>query len=244
MFPGLIRALKAADKDAPAHIGAAYLAELREAAFTFLYRLLFTLYAEDRDMLPKRDSAYDDYGLRKPVREHIAKRLDDVRKHVVTGARIITTSASRSSTWSMAATNRLVCRRLMAGCFMQTVRRCSTAPASPTASFAPLFDALSRTPKDGRKAFINYRDLSVRELGAVYEKLLEYEPVIDAAAEGGIDIRLNAFARKGSGSYYTPDELVKLIIERTVAPLIEECRAAFEAEAREESAGRQAAANT
>ena len=33
---------------------------------------------------------------------------------------------------------------------------------------------------------------------------------------------LNIFARKGSGSYYTPDDLVRLIIERTVGPLVKE----------------------
>ena len=70
--------------------------------------------------------------------------------------------------------------------------------------FAPLFDALSRTAKDGRKAFINYRDLSVRELGAVYERLLEYQPVIDPEPDGGIDIRLNSFARKGSAPITRP----------------------------------------
>ena len=33
-----------------------------------LYRLLFILYAEDRDLLPVRDNRYDDYGLRDKVR--------------------------------------------------------------------------------------------------------------------------------------------------------------------------------
>src|SRR3546814_2834678 len=55
--------------------------------------------------------------------------------------------------------------------------------------------------------------------------LLEFEPVADP--ERGIALRPNIFARKGSGSYYTPDDLVRLIIERTVGPLIEERRAAF-----------------
>jgi len=36
---------------------------------------------------------------------------------------------------------------------------------------------LSRNDKDGRLVRINFRDLSVRELGAIYERLLEFEPV-------------------------------------------------------------------
>ena len=79
---------------------------------------------------------------------------------------------------------------------------------------------------------INFRDLSVRELGAIYERLLEHEPVANDAAEAGIDIRPNPFSRKNTGSYYTPDELVSLIIERTVGPLVDERMTKFEAEAK------------
>ena len=95
------------------------------------------------------------------------------------------------------------------------------------AIFAPLLDMLSRTHKDGRKVRINFRDLSVRELGAIYEGLLEYEPVADPTAQLGIAVRPNPFSRKTSGSYYTPDELVGLIIDRTVGPLVKDRLDAF-----------------
>ena len=36
----------------------------------------------------------------------------------------------------------------------------------------------------------------------------------------GITVRPNVFARKGSGSYYTPDDLVGLIIKETIEPLV------------------------
>ena len=39
----------------------ALLPEVRDAALVLLYRLLFILYAEDRDLLPVRDTRYDDY---------------------------------------------------------------------------------------------------------------------------------------------------------------------------------------
>ena len=50
---------------------------VREAALIFLYRLLFILYAEDRGLLPVNAPRYEDYGLRKPVREHIARRMEE-----------------------------------------------------------------------------------------------------------------------------------------------------------------------
>ena len=54
--------------------------------------------------------------------------------------------------------------------------------------------------------YINYRDLGVQQLGS-YERLLEQEIVRDGVE---IAVRPNVFARKGSGSYYTPDDLAIL----------------------------------
>jgi hypothetical protein len=58
VFPDLMRALVRSDPEAPAPLTASYLAVVRESALTLLYRLLFALYAEDRDLLPKRDPNY------------------------------------------------------------------------------------------------------------------------------------------------------------------------------------------
>ncbi len=65
-------------------------------------------------------------------------------------------------------------------------------------------------------------------MGSIYERLLEHE-VVDS--DEGLKVGLNTFARKGSGSYYTPDDLVRLIIERTVGPLVKERIAIFTAAA-------------
>jgi type I restriction-modification system DNA methylase subunit len=64
--------------------------------------------------------------------------------------------------------------------------------------------------------------------GSIYERLLEYQLRAEA---GAIVVLPNVFARKGSGSYYTPDELVSLIIDRTIGPLIDERLRAFAHEA-------------
>ena len=68
-FPTLVGAL--------ADASGASLADVRHAALIFLYRLLFVLYAEDRGLLPVNDSRYDDYGLRKRVRDDVARRMRD-----------------------------------------------------------------------------------------------------------------------------------------------------------------------
>src|SRR5215472_14816038 len=67
--------------------------------------------------------------------------------------------------------------------------------------------------------YINYRDLSVQQLGSVYERILEHGLKVQ---DSRVVVAENPAARKGSGSYYTPEELVALIIERAVGPLVSE----------------------
>ncbi|MFX9054126.1 hypothetical protein ABTN50_19475, partial [Acinetobacter baumannii] len=47
----------------------------RQATLILLYRLLFILYAEDRGLLPVRDTRFDDYALR-VARLDVGKRKD------------------------------------------------------------------------------------------------------------------------------------------------------------------------
>src|SRR5690606_23699631 len=69
VFPDLVRAIVKAAPDAD-------LQDVRQAALILLYRLLFILYAEDRDLLPVKDTRYDDYGLRTKVRLDVKERKD------------------------------------------------------------------------------------------------------------------------------------------------------------------------
>ena len=90
---------------------------------------------------------------------------------------------------------------------------------------------LSHTETEGTRHFGNYRDMSVQQLGSIYERLLEREPVRDA--DGKIVVRPNPYARKDSGSFFTPQELVDLIVDRTLKPLAEERLKAFEDKSKE-----------
>ncbi|MDE0080413.1 MAG: hypothetical protein OXO50_23035, partial [Caldilineaceae bacterium] len=97
------------------------------------------------------------------------------------------------------------------------------------AVLAPIIHNLSHTEGESGRRFVNYRDMTVQQLGSIYERLLEREPVRTPAGE--IVVRPNSYARKDSGSFYTPQPLVDLIVERTLTPLLEERKAAFHAKA-------------
>ena len=219
-FPSLAQAL--------ADAGGTDLAQVREAALVLLYRLLFVLYAEDRGLLPVNESGYDDYGLRTPVRDHVNRRMDqgdtfstvasNYYDHVMTLCAIIDRG---DASIGLPPYN--------GGLFAAEAAPLLEAVRLPDSAFAPIVHDLSHTETDGERRFVNYRDMSVQQLGSIYERLLEREPVF---GDGGrIVIRPNPYARKDSGSFYTPQELVDLIVGRTLEPLVEERLKAFERKA-------------
>jgi len=80
---------------------------------------------------------------------------------------------------------------------------------------------------------VNWRDMGPEELGSVYESLLELVPqIVDdgrrfAFAQGG-ETRGNA--RKTTGSYYTPDSLVQVLLDSALEPVIQRTLAAHPAD--------------
>ena len=167
VFPDLVRALAEGNTEAP-------LPEVSDAALVLLYRLLFILYAEDRDLLPVRDSRYDDYALREQVRGSIGHRKDQ--------GDVFSAKAARY--WSAFDD---LCRAIDSGDASiglppyngglfdrERTPLLSRVRLSDTV-MADMIDALSfeRTPL-GRQ-YINYRDLGVQQLGSIYERLLERE---------------------------------------------------------------------
>ena len=84
-----------------------------------------------------------------------------------------------------------------------------------------LISALDKLARVG-KQFIIYRDLAVRHLGTIYEGLLEHHLSVDAPKPGWkISLLNDKGERKETGSYYTPDYIVKYIVEQAVGPLLD-----------------------
>jgi hypothetical protein len=227
VFPALVRALDAGDRQRPAPRTSGYLVELKEAALTLLYRLLFVLYAEDRDLLPVRDLRYDDYGLR-AIRHDIARRTD---RGDTFSAAIAAYQARLRGLFNAIARGEatLGLPPYDGGLFdLERVPLLERAEL-PDARLAPVLDRLSRLDGEAGRRWINYRDLSVQQLGSIYEGLLEYEVAV--ADDDTVRVVDDDAGRRASGSFYTPETLVQLILERAVGPLVGERLAAFAAAA-------------
>lgn len=225
VFPALSTALCRADPERPASLDAVYLEQVRNGALILLYRLLFVLYAEDRNLLPDEAGPYAPYCLTR-IRFEVAKRIEEGGSY----------PKGVASLWPRLATifraiaggnDDLGIPPYNGGLFERSAAPILERASLEDADLAPIIFALSHEQEgeaSHRPRYINYRDLSVQQLGSVYERLLEYKLIADGAE---VRVVLSAFARKSSGSYYTPDELVQLIISRAVGPLVDEAEVAF-----------------
>ena len=223
VFPLLVTALPPHDPARPAVIDGAYVEHVRAAALMLLYRLLFILYAEDRNLLPDERGPYAEYALTR-MRHDIATRKADGRNFL----------SSSSTYWSRLETifgaiasgnDELGIPPYNGGLFDAANAPLLARVRLPDTVIGEVVWLLSHRPATPRPAYINYRDLTVQQLGSIYESILEY--AVEPDGDGGVKPKNDNTARHRSGSYYTPEDLVALIIERAVGPLVAERTQAF-----------------
>ena len=228
------------------------LAEIHDNSLIVLYRLLYMLYAEARDLLPVHENRLyaEGYSL-EAFKSRIAGDLDDGRP----------AATSMSGLWQ---------RLLDLWHVIDTGDATLGIPAYNGGLFRPdkhpfleryrvgdlhlrlAIDLLARAldPVAGCREFVDYRDLEIRHLGSIYEGLLEYqlrcaaeplvivrqkgkeryEPANGAVPDvpaGQVYLVTDKGERKATGSYYTPDYIVQYIVEQTVGPVLAERTARF-----------------
>ena len=77
---------------------------------------------------------------------------------------------------------------------------------------------------------VDYQNLGTEELGSVYESLLELHAIADPQDRTfGLDSAAGS-ERKTTGSYYTPPELISRLLDDALDPVIEEAKAKSEPE--------------
>lgn len=198
-----------------------------------VYRLIFLMVAEDRDLLHP------------PIMEDDPRRGKKLaaRKLYAEGYSLaaLRAQAARAATWDKHHDRyegiKVVFRGLargqeelglpaLGGLFnadqlphLETARLRNRAFMQALYRLAWLSDRTGMVP-------VNWRAMETEELGSVYESLLELQPQL------GDDGRTLTFAseaaeqkgnqRKTTGSYYTPDSLVQLLLDTTLDPVLEE----------------------
>ncbi len=205
--------------------------KLYDISLIFLYRLLFVLYAESRGLLPVKPygagsnkNYHDRYSLQRlipKIRHEIEYQSDEFTElyeqllnlfHLINGDQ-----PSRNRACNVPQYN--------CGLFdhnrYKELEKWRIGEKSLSKVLKDLIFSSGPTMGRGQQEIdfgtIDYADLEVRQLGDIYEGLLG----------GSLEIRNGRVAlneeykkRQSTGTFYTPDYIVRYLVEETLSPLI------------------------
>ncbi len=219
-----------------------------QAALEVLFRLLFVAYAEDKELLPLHQSAaYRDHSLKR-----IAQRLVEAKRaEKAFGSEgfywreisLIWTAVDKGNPeWGVPAYN--------GGLFSSDPDTSATGAlladlSLPDSAFVPALTALLvDRSEEGVEGPVDFRSLSVREFGTIYEGLLESELSVAeqdlsvdpesgayfpadlgtevAVPAGEVYLHNAAGARKATGSYFTKAFAVDHLLDRALEPALDD----------------------
>jgi len=188
-----------------------------------VYRLLFLLVAEDRDLLLTPTASaearrrYAFYSVDR-IRRLAAKRrgtahadlwagLEVTVKALASGgAPVLGIAPLGSSLWAPAATAALNGAALGNRHLLEAVRQlCYVRDSEAKALRA-----------------VDYRNLGSEELGSIYESLLELHAVVDVDARRFELATAAGNERKTSGSHYTPTSLIAVLLDSALEPVLDD----------------------
>jgi len=213
------------------HGGEIPLTEWFNELLRLVYRLIFLMVAEDRNLL------------------HTPSAAATARKLYTEGYSLtaLRAASTRSITWDRHQDRyegmRIVFRSLahgeatlglpaLGGLFADNqLPNLETARLRNKAFMEAVYRLAWLTDKSGMVP-VNWRAMETEELGSVYESLLELQPQLaddgrslafatDAAEQKGNQ-------RKTSGSYYTPDNLVQSLLDTALDPVLDQTQAEAE----------------
>ena len=274
---GFITYIQQRDGLAAAEISEDVLNRVFQGTLTLLYRLLFLLHAEARDLLPVKEvRGYWEASLKK-LKDGIAKSAGTIEDEVPIKIKkqyskdqynlydwltnLFTIIDRGDSSLNVPVYN--------GGLFLSQPSNDDDTPEAEAARFlsstkladhflARAIDLLARDEDSKRHDLvpIDYKSLGVRHLGSIYEGLLEFKLCIAAeklaivkekgrevyapfkdltdrdqeraarqkrvVTKGKVYLENDKRERKATGSYYTPDYIVKYIVEHTVGPVLQE----------------------
>jgi hypothetical protein len=243
-------------------LGQADLRQIYENSLYLLYRLLFILYGESWGLLPIHNLAYrDHYSLHRLKREFARlasppapmtqKYWGDMQQlfQIINGD-------------NAALNQHLGVPRYNGRLFDPKQHPFLAQKGVGDRALVEAVNLLSqRQGEGGRREFVDYRTLGVRQLGSIYEGLLEYQPryaarpmaavrdgkgerwveageaprgarVVERREAGQVYLETDRGERKATGSYYTPQYIVEYIVDNTLGPLVEEARERVRARAK------------
>ena len=209
-------------------------------ALTLVYRMLFLLFVESRDLVPRGHGVYGRaYSIGSLSRSALAgEPPTGLWEGLAAITRLSRIGCQTDDLIVRPFNGRLFARAAAPSLESHRMTRLPTR-ASKTRDAAvgrALVSLASRQASAGRTA-IAYSDLGVEQLGAVYERVLDLDPRVIVERRPSWESpdsrnipgrpaadrprpRQHSSRRKETGTFYTPQPLAEFVVRRTLAPLV------------------------
>lgn len=196
-----------------------------------IYRILFLLFAEQRGMLPGRESlyaeAYSIARLRARAEGDIPREDDftDLWEGLKVAFRMVREGVPELRVFGY---DGMLFEDLQTLAEQDGYESLLAGRACRNSDLLRAIRALTLIERERVLQRISYADLGVEELGAIYESLLDFTPRVSTVSEtiNGQEIPANTFfldprgkERKTTGSYYTHPSLVNELIKSALLPV-------------------------
>jgi hypothetical protein len=209
--------------------------EYFQELLVIIYRLLFLLVVEDRNLLVSKDASketreryYQGYSISKLRDLAYKKKNYDNYDDLYQALELVFNKLDDGSGTALGLTG-------LGGMFKSNKTKFINGLYLQNSYLLEAIYHIGYFKKEKHTIKINYRDMNTEELGSVYESLLELQPQINIAAgefvfvgeEQDIQDSKGKKSKRGSerkttGSYYTPDSLVQQILKTALDPVIKD----------------------
>jgi hypothetical protein len=198
--------------------------DLQRALLRIAYRLIVLFVVEDRDLLHRSDvrssarTMYADYFSTARLRRLAAEPIGGWHTDLWEAHQIVTDALAGEGLTALGLSG------LGASLFSRDALSILVDAKLPNRALLAAVRALSQIddPVTGLPRPVDYRNLDSEELGGMYEGLLAYTPRYHADERVfTLDVSTGN-ERKKSGSYYTPSDLIALVLDEALDPLIDE----------------------
>lgn len=198
--------------------------DLQRALLRIAYRLIVLFVVEDRDLLHRSDipesarTLYVEYFSTARLRRLAAEPIGGWHTDLWEAHQIVTDAIAGDGLPALGLSG------LGASLFSREALSILDGAKLPNRALLAAVRALAQIddPVTGLPRPVDYRNLDSEELGGMYEGLLAYTPRYHADERAFTLDVTTGNDRKKSGSYYTPSDLIALVLDEALDPLIDE----------------------
>ncbi|GAY16435.1 Eco57I restriction-modification methylase domain-containing protein [Mycobacterium sp. shizuoka-1] len=198
--------------------------DLQRALLRIAYRLIVLFVVEDRDLLHRSDipesarTLYAEYFSTARLRRLAAEPIGGWHTDLWEAHQIVTDAIAGDGLPDLGLSG------LGASLFSREALSILEGAKLPNRALLAAVRALAQIddPVTGLPRPVDYRNLDSEELGGMYEGLLAYTPRYHTDERAFTLDVTTGNDRKKSGSYYTPSDLIALVLDEALDPLIDE----------------------